>query len=471
MASDHKSSSGFHHALKVKQEVCIGCTHCMTVCPTEAIRVKDGMAVITDDRCVDCGMCLRSCPVKAIHVDHDDFNHIFDYKYRIALVPAVLIGQFPEDISVEQIYSVLADIGFTHVYEAEHGVDLLHQTMLEYVKKPIVAKPVISSFCPAIVRLIQVRFPALTENVMLLKPPLDVASLYIKKRLVDEGALDHEIGIFYITPCAAKIAAIKSPVGEDVSAITGVINLDFIFNKIYRTIKATPRGSSFPLPDVSPLTGIAVKWSLTHGEADHIPGRSLAIDEIHNVMDFLEKIENEEISDIDFLELRACDESCAGGVLTTANRFLTVERLNHRASETIRRQTESGLAANNQNEMAPYFGHLLPLIRVDEVQPRSIMQLDKDMAEAMRKMNKRNKVYNALPKVDCGACGAPSCQALAEDIAQEKASFDQCFFIRNRMLTAGKIQLSDSKQILDSIWGNNKIKKLGEGNDPTKENQ
>ena len=33
--------------------------------------------------------------------------------------------------------------------------------------------------------------------------------------------------------------------------------------------------------------------------------------QIHNVIDILEKIENDELTDIDFLELRACDHSCA----------------------------------------------------------------------------------------------------------------------------------------------------------------
>ena len=48
-----------------------------------------------------------------------------------------------------------------------------------------------------------------------------------------------------------------------------------------------------------------ILWSLTNGEANHSEGRCLAIDEVHNVIEFLEKLENEEITDIDFLELRA----------------------------------------------------------------------------------------------------------------------------------------------------------------------
>jgi hypothetical protein len=149
--------------------------------------------------------------------------------------------------------------------------------------------------------------------------------------LVDEGYDKNDIGIFYVTPCAAKIAAVKSPVGEKDSPITGVINMDFIFNKTYTRIKQGNSDSCIYLKSGNYRT--LILWSLTDGESAHARGRSMAVDEIHNVINFLEQLENEEMKDIDFLELRACDESCAGGVLTTANRFFTVERLKKRAAQ------------------------------------------------------------------------------------------------------------------------------------------
>ena len=68
-----------------------GCTHCMTACPTGAIRVRDGKAKIYENRCIDCGVCLTACPAKAISVEQDDFQMIFNYKRRVALVPCVLL--------------------------------------------------------------------------------------------------------------------------------------------------------------------------------------------------------------------------------------------------------------------------------------------------------------------------------------------------------------------------------------------
>lgn len=50
-----------------------------------------------------------------------------------------------------------------------------------------------------------------------------------------------------------------------------------------------------------------MRWSQTGGEAKHFSGRCLAIDEIHNVIDFLERMETtSEVRNVDFLELSDC---------------------------------------------------------------------------------------------------------------------------------------------------------------------
>ncbi len=440
-------SKHFHHALKISEDICIGCSHCMNVCPTEAIRIRNGKAILYENRCVDCGECFKACPVSAIFIDQDDFKRIQAFKYRIALVPAVFIGQFHEGISRDQIYAAILANGFTHIYEVEMGVELLANEMHTYAKKHPEKKPLISSFCPAIIRLVQVKFPALAENIMLLKPPLDITALYCRKELTDEGINPAEIGVFYITPCAAKIAAIKSPVGEDYSMITGVINMDTLYNKVYKHIK-NDRTIQPTISPNKPLSKKALQWTLTHGESAHVPGRSLAIDEIHNVIEFLEKIESDEISDIDFLELRACDESCAGGVLLSANRFLVAERLRAYSAET---ETSDSTGINK------YSDYLLRRISIQAINPRSMMKLDENMEEAMRKLTKSGQMLQCLPLTDCGACGSPNCQAFANDIALGEADIRQCVFIQKNREQTGELTPDESLEMMKSIWGTEKF--------------
>jgi len=445
----------FYHALKIKQDLCIGCTHCMKVCPTEAIRVQQGKAVLFENRCVDCGECFRACPVCAIIIEQDDFDKIFDFPVRVALVPAVFIGQFPEEIPTEEIYSELMEIGFTHVFEVEHGVEILENELNKYISDHPDTKPAISPYCPAIVRLIQVKFPALVENFILLKQPVDAAAIYNRKKFLDAGFKPEEIGLFYISPCAAKIAAVKCPVGEKVSEVTGVINMNVVFNKVYTHIKQGKKETCV-VPFRKSLKAKSIVWSLTRGESVNTSGRSLAIDGIHNVIEFLEKLENDERLDIDFLEFRACDEGCAGGVLTTGNRFLTVERLHKRAGRARTREMNT---VPNQESILDYKEYVIERLRLDKIKPRSMMKLDDDMLEAMRKMKKVHELMLFLPLVDCGTCGSPSCSSLAEDIVQGRATISKCIFVQQALEERKVFSFEEAFNSLKSTWGKDKFNK------------
>jgi len=452
------STKYFHHALKFRKEVCIGCSHCMNVCPTQAIRIKGGKAELMDNYCVDCGKCYRACPVGAIIVEQDDFNQIFRYKQRVALIPSVLMAQFPENVSLTQVSSVLMELGFTHVYEVEHGAEVLKDQMARYINERDTDMPLMSTFCPAIVRLIQVRFPTLTENLILLKAPLDVSASYYNQMLLDEGNDAEDIGIFYITPCAAKIAAVKSPVGQEDSPITGVINMDFIFNKVYTSVKQGFIGkNTCHIPRLDAMKSYAVTWSSTNGEAALMPGRTLAIDEISNVIEFLEQLENKEKHDIDFLELRACDESCAGGILTSSNRFYAAERLRKRAAEADKNRKEGLIPYTTAGPIVEYSGFLNENIGIGKIQPRSMDKLDEDIGVAMKKMRRVHEIMDTLPYVDCGICGSPKCSSLAEDIVQGQASITQCIYVQKRMEKEGSMSASESMDIMQKIWGSEKF--------------
>ncbi len=445
------ADTGFYHALKVNEKLCYGCTHCMNVCPTGAIRIKQGKAFIKADWCVDCGECMRACPVDAFYVEQDDFDKIFQFKCRVALVPAVLIGQFPSKITEAEIFSVMRELGFTHVFQTEHTAGLIIRHMIESAREAE-EKPVISSFCPAIVRLIQIKFPSLLDQVLRVKPPIDASAVYFRKRLEDEGIAPEDIGIFYVTPCAAKIAAVKSPVGEKESPLDGVINMNFIYNKIYRLIKAR-NGSSVSPGEMLPLLSPAsVKYTLTGGEASNMEGRCLAIDEIHNVIEFLEKLENDEVDSVDFLELRACDQSCAGGVMVGGNRFLTTERLNKRALRF------KGVA-DIPGDIKAYSHFMSHNLKINELKPRSMMALDNDMGRAMQKMQQVRHLMCFLPGIDCGACGAPNCQSLAEDIVRNESQLSACVFIQRMMEKHSKLSGDHALRIIEKIWGENRLEK------------
>lgn len=434
--------TGFHHALKVVDELCTGCTHCMTVCPTQAIRVRNGKAIIIEERCVDCGNCCKACPVSAILIEQDDFEEIFKFQVRIALLPSVLIGQFPSRIKTEEVYKGLKSLGFTHIVEIDSVVDLVQQGYDAFVNTRRNEKPDISTFCPAIVRLIQVRFPSLVDHLVRVKPPSDIAAIYYRRQMEAEGIDPGNIGIFYVTPCAAKIASIKSPLGEESSAVDGVINMEYLYNKLLHLIANNEfenEGQSL----TQKITSKGILWSLTGGESKHQQGRCLAVDGMANVTEFLDRLEESEESNIDFLELRACDEGCAGGVLISGNRFLTVDRLNRRAA--LHENVTSAL------KFEPKFNEAL--YGLDKIEARSMLALDPDRKKAIEKMNRVEELLKVLPGIDCAACGSPTCRSLAQDIVQERASLNMCIFLQELYIRDKRLSLEEADEINGQIWG------------------
>ncbi len=435
-----------YHAIKVDVEKCIGCTHCMKSCPTEAIRVVDGKAKINPDRCVDCGNCLRVCPVNAFYVEQDSFDQLDNYKYKVVLFPSIMIGQFPEQYSEGSIYEAILNLGFTHIFEVEQPIHLLIETIKEEVAQAS-NKPLISSFCPAIVRLIQSKYPSLVDNIIRVKAPHDLAAAFAIDQLEKQGVSRKEIGIFYVSPCSAKMAAVNRPLGEIESVVDGLINMNELYNRIRKVIRPEEKMDTSELRKSLRRDGIV--WSLPRSEARHFKGRSMAVDGIHNVVKILERMENDEVPELDFLELKSCHQGCAGGILMSGNRFLTVERLQKRS----KRYPVAGSIDNECFDCETIRGKL----KAGPIQPNFVFAMDPDRVKALEKLQKVDRILCQLPGIDCGACGAPNCHALAEDMVQGKAKMTDCVFLQNRYLNEQKIGLSKATKNLEDTWGKDRF--------------
>ena len=100
---------------------------------------------------------------------------------------------------------------------------------------------------------------------------------------------------------------------------------------------------------------------------------------------------------------------------------------------------------------------MIDVMTIPEIKPRSIFKLNDNFAEAFKMAERMKKIEKALPGVNCSACGAPSCSALAEDIVRGDAGIDTCIFI-NRHSQA-------SEDAIRSIWGDRvKTKEINKEN-------
>lgn len=67
----------------------------------------------------------------------------------------------------------------------------------------------------------------------------------------------------------------------------------------------------------------------------------------------------------------------------------------------------------------------------EEIEPLPVMKLDADFKTALEKLSRIEALYHMLPGIDCGACGAPTCRALAEDIVMDRATLADCVVRKN----------------------------------------
>ncbi len=50
----------------VDQDTCTGCQKCISLCPEQAIEMKDNKAFILSKKCTNCRICIPACPFSAI---------------------------------------------------------------------------------------------------------------------------------------------------------------------------------------------------------------------------------------------------------------------------------------------------------------------------------------------------------------------------------------------------------------------
>ena len=406
----------YEHSVYLDVSKCNGCTTCLKHCPTEAIRIKDNHAVINGDRCIDCGECIRVCPHSAKKAVCNKLSDMDKFKYKIALPAPTLYGQFDNLDDVDYVLDGLLKLGFDDVFEVSAAAELVSAYTRNYMKKEGIKKPLISSACPAVIRLICLRFPSLKENILPLLPPMEVAARLAREKALREHPelRKSDIGVCFISPCPAKVSYVRNGFAGYESLVDVVVSIKDIYFQLISKMKYGEDVKSLSSSGV-----IGISWASSGGESTAIFNEDyLAADGIDNCNKVLDQIENGNIPPLEFIELNACTGGCVGGVLTIQNPFIAKARL-----QGLRRYLPV-----SQNFIPKGEENSLPeeLLFNDLPVYRPISRLSDSMQETMRMMSEIQKLKTELPGIDCGSCGAPNCRAFAEDVVKGHTTLENC---------------------------------------------
>jgi len=373
-------------SIRVEAEKCRRSLHCLRACPTQALRVLRGKPEILDYLCIDCTECIAACPSGAWGL-RSAGEELKPSPGSILILPPVSLVQFGAGITAGQVLTELAYLGFSDIHVTAAWESALRKAVMQYAAGETRVRPVISPVCPAVVNLIQLRFPSLLPHV---------APFLSAQEAAYESVVGEDRRLLSLAPCPCQLTIVRSrdrPV-EKRSHVLAVLPATF---------------AAVLHPRLKRGTGRSADTGSTPAAPD--PLGVLRVTGIHKVRQVLERLEDGLLTDITVIEPYACFAGCFGSPLFTEVASVA--------------QYRWALAPAKPDPRARAVRRAVPL------EPRHGLRLDADMTRAIQKLARIDKLRRSLPGSNCGICGAPTCAALAEDIVLGRAQLDAC--VRQRM--------------------------------------
>jgi len=412
------------HGIRISKEACKGCVNCIKTCPTEAMRVINGKVRIMEERCIGCGECLRSCRHRALSLKEGDWDFLANKRSLAVVADPALCFQFPWGPYPDVLAQVLRNMGFDPIFnECALAYDLTALAEARHLdNNSEKTGPVISTYCPAVVRLIQIKFQELIPHLSPVENPLEVSIDLWRAR-----HMKHNVPAALVAPCPARIAMVEDPVGRDTSSADYVISV----TRMAREILVGSRNVAHMGNPPDGLASRWVTWASLGGESACIekfaqkPVRSLTVSGMRNVIDLLQELELGRLKGVDFVEARACNFGCIGGIANVESRFIAFQKL---------KMLNPPEPAKEEIELLEEL-YEADIWRLQEIiAPVEQTPLGKGLAKAMEKLEELHSVYAELPHLDCGTCGRPTCRVMAEDIVKGEGSLEDCVFrVRERI--------------------------------------
>jgi iron only hydrogenase large subunit-like protein len=412
----------YYHAHEIIRERCKGRLKCVRNCPTKAIRVHDNKVIFFNDLCIDCGGCINICPEDVFVPVIESMEDLKAFKFNIVLPSNILYIQFGVDSNAGIINQALKNIGFDEIADVARVCDEEGFALRHHLRTHPQVRPLISSFCPTIVRFVQVRYPNLLAHLTPLDVPREIAAREAKHYYAEKlGLRKREIGVIYITPCPAKIVSIKQPAEKGKSWIDAAIPIKDIYNLLLpEVIKIQQEGykndpEKFQYPKA---WGVLGHFSQNVGSE-----KALSVAGIDHVRRIFDDIESSKLHNVDFVEALACMNGCIGGIFCVKDPYMA-------RHNSIQMQEKYGRPGElDEKEILKKYrdGHYFkekPLL------PRTTRNSEIDIAQSIKQMKKKERIFVKLPQKDCSICGAPTCETFADDCARGEADITDCIFFK-----------------------------------------
>jgi iron only hydrogenase large subunit-like protein len=372
---------------------------------------------------VDCGECINVCKEKAFVPVIDEISDFNKFKFKIAIPSKVLYTQFSPAISPTMIQEAIKRMGFDVVVDVSQELHEIGFAFAEYLNSNPPAKPIISSNCPSVIRLIQVKYPNLMRFISPFDVPREIVAKNSKLKFAKEKGINiKDIGVTYITPCPAKVVSIKQPAEKEKSWIDNAVAINDIYKILHQEILTIQENKKMSKKDDNFFycKGWGVLAYLQHGEANN---RYMSVKGIANLKMILNDIEDSRLENIDYIEASTCSQGCVAGAFCVENPYIAWHNsklLEMKYPKPFDFNGETVSKKYRENQF--FFEHHL--------KPRTTRALSTDLQTSLKRMKQKERIFSKLPGNDCGLCGAPTCETFADDYARGEADITDCYFLR-----------------------------------------
>lgn len=424
-------------------ENCQQCYACVRVCPSKAIRFKEGKATIDLTRCVQCGHCIRICPVNQWDYLKDQ-TLVRSMLSAKAPVAAVLDTAFPAafpQLDHTILVAKLRLLGFSKVLDASFGADLTASHYMKNLKNPR-EQLQISSWCPACVDFIRKFDPNHLDLVAPFMPPM-IAMARIIRNLYGE-----DMQIVYISPCIAhKAFADRQDTSQaEVNAVLTFKDLNDLLLSLPKKKEDQLEPSDFDPPYgrnglYSPLSlGVALTAGYPCDPVDTIVTDGSGPNRVVHILD---SIGDGEINHgfVDLLFCKGCVDGCAMPSIA-GSRYKRKNAILHYAKKQLASfDTDQWKSYMNQFQDMDLDMTIAPLPR----------KLDTPPSEILLEIWKELDEYGKHQVLDCQACGYATCKEFVIAVGKNLAEADMCIQYQLRKLQSTIQDLKASHDRMNNV--------------------
>ena len=261
----------------------------------------------------------------------------------------------------------------------------------------------ITSVCPAVVRLVRSKYPKLAKYLLPVLSPMQTHAKYLKEK-------NRDCIPVYISPCISPVAEISEK--NNYSAY--VISFEELDSWMEESGIRVEHKQEEPTPKLSRMR--AMSGGITRIIRKNEDYTYLSIDGVENCMQVLDELQEGKIHKC-FLELNICEGGCIGGPS-----FQKDKRRRMKSSIDV-------MAASMKDPFRPEdeadFNLPMDLNLEREFIEKEVTHpnpTEEELQEILKKMGKATH----QKELNCGACGYPTCREKAIAVCQKKAELNMC---------------------------------------------